>query len=430
MNPANPANPVTTQAPSVLTGAWENRGDFGDVAPPMLSRQPGEPELRGTSLFHLLEYLAFRQHAGLLRLEGKDLVVSILLTGGHVHSFRVEGTDLEAEAVRVLKSTRDVTDEAARVALERAKQENKRPTYLLFERQQVTAGQVVPAVRRAQRNLLRRLMIPGGGRFSLSPAAGADGTGSDPVQTDFRAIVVGILRDLLEGLNYPQLMPMLLPLSGRYLRADPEKRAALPGLRLSPKERHTVESVLTGNHLLQQVFDLSLVDRHACARLVYVLFAFGALEVHAQSRDRKAEETPREVLERMLREKSDADHFALLGLHWTCHPDDIERAEAALEKRFGPHARVRTLPDCAELADSLYRRMSEALETLKDPGGRRAYRLALQGEEKVAQAAKFLAQQADETVIADHGKARRLIECAIDLSDDASFVEWKTKLGL
>jgi len=331
--------------------------------------------------------------------------------------------------VRVLKATGEIRDEVARAVLERAEREGKRPTYLLFEQQAVTAGQVVPAVRRAQRNILRRLMAPGTGRFTLS-ASSVDEAGADPVQTEPRAIVTGILRDLLEGLNYPQLMPLLVPLSGRYLRADPEKRAALPGLRLAPKERHMVESVLTGNHMLQQVFDLSLLDRHACARLLYVLHAFGALEAHAHSLDRKAEETPKEVLERLLREKADADHFSLLGLHWTCHPDDIEKAEAAVETRFGPHARIRTVPDCEPLADQLYRRMLEALETLKDPGARRAYRFALQGDEKIAEAAKFLAQQADETIIADHRKARRLIECAIDLSDDASFVEWKNKLGL
>lgn len=419
----------TAPAPAAFTGIWENRGDFGDVAPPMLSRQEGEPDLRGVSLFHLLEYLAFRQVAGRLLLEGKAIRAELILTGEPIHTFRAEGADVEAEAVRVLKATREVTDEAARTALERAAQDGRRPTYLLFERQQVTAGQVVPALRRAQRNIIRRLMAAGTGRYTLETGTVTD-TASDPVQTDFRALVVGILRDLLEGLNYPHLLPMLVPLSGRYLRANPEGMAGLPGLRLGPKERHTVESVLTGAHLLPQVFDLSLLDRHECARLLYALFAFGVLEAHAHSLERKAEATPREVLERLLREKADADHFSLLGLHWTCHPEDLEKARASIEKRFGPQARVRTLPDCAPLADRLYKRMTEALEILLDPGARRAYRLALQGEEKVTQAARFLAQQADEGVMADRRKARRLIECAIDLSDDAEFVELKEKLGL
>lgn len=414
---------------TTIVGAWVNRGDFGDVAPPMPSQRPDLTSFDGLSLFHLLELLTFRQYAGRLVLESRDFRVTLVLTGETMHSFQVEGADLEAETLRVLRLNKDITEDAAHTAAERAATEGIRPTYALFERHVVTAGQVVNAFRRAQRNVIRRMMATGQGTFAFETGGIVEGA-SDPVQTDARAVVTGILRDLVTPLNYPHIAPMLQPLTGRFPKVDLERAKAIPGLRLSARERQTIDETLKGTHVLQQVFDLSLLDRHETARLLFLLHAFGLVEAHAHTLEKKKVETPKEILTRLLLEKADADHFAVLGLHWTCHPDDLLRSRATVEKRFGPNAPIRTLADCKPLAEKLYGKMSGALETLLDPGLRRAYRLALQGEEKVKQAARFLAQQADEAAIVDRRKAHRLIECALDLADDEDIVALKEKAGL
>ena len=418
------------QEPSgVCKGTFANRGTMEDLALPMPSQRAEPPVMDGLSLFHLLELLAFGGRVGRLDLQGTSLRLRLYLTGGELHAFRVlRGPDMEEATVRALVGRGDIDETLAAEVLDYAKRQNKRATFLLFERARISAGQVVMAVRGAQRGLLNRLMRETRGYFVFEEGARAD-VPRDAVRTDFRTLVASLLDEQLKRRLYPELSPYLADLERRYLGFDAQALARLPGLTLGKKEKHTAETVLDGSRTMLRCFELSTLGRRECARLIYLLRAVGALQLHAHYAGSMDEDERAAALARLAQKKADADHFTALGLRWTCHPDDIARAAELAESRFGPESALRSLPGCAALADAIYERMTSAHAALADQGPRRAYRDALFGELRIRNAALFLAKQAEESHGDDPAKARRLIECAEDLLEHPRIAEIRARLG-
>lgn len=71
---------------------------------------------------------------------------------------------------------------------------------------------------------------------------------------------------------------------------------------------------------------------------------------------------------------ADKDHFAVLGLHWSCAPGAIADAWARTKRDFGPGGPRRPLDD--QTAAKALRRIDEAWQVLNDTPKRQAYRRA------------------------------------------------------
>lgn len=409
-------------------GAYTNGGGLADLALPMPSRRTEPPKLDGASLVHLLEYIIQSRLAGRLELEGRDIGVTLVLTGGVVHTFACRGISLEDEIVRVLLEDDVITQDLASEAQDEAAKREVRATFVLFERERVTPRQVVRATRRAQGDILVKLADEPSGRFSFEQGYEPEEAGA-PVETDARALLLVLIDDLLGRFEYSNLRLGLKPLERGELCCYLESLDRIQGFELATEQRELVRTLLDGHATLDEVFAKSDLDRAATARLLYTFLAIGAFDDSRQdSAPRETAEqaaapvadpapTPVAALERLAAKLAESDHFTALGLRWTCHPGDIARAVEVNERRYGPDSPARRDPACALLVDRISDRIAEARVALETPEKRRKYRERLFGAERLRAAAEFLANKAHEAHVSNPKKAQRLLETAADLYD-------------
>ena len=131
-------------------------------------------------------------------------------------------------------------------------------------------------------------------------------------------------------------------------------------------------------------------SRETMLRLLLLLSAFGALEwkIH----DRQAEESLPVRLERMLASQRGANHFEVLGVHWSATTEDVVRACEAKKRLLGPGGEWdRAAPaTCAEL-----RSLCEAaFDALREQQRRVSYRRAVYPELDLEAVTDLLDQRA------------------------------------
>ena len=408
-------------AESALQGQLEHGDGARFLSFPLASWLPGPASLDGRSFLEVLEYYAFREASGRLSLKGSGRARVLEIAPGRLHRFVLVDGDMEERAVRALVEAGAVSPEEAEAALKDAERDGQRLTYHLFARKRMGAGQIVRAFRRAQRDLLLALLDDAEGSFEFAPCEDFDAE-ADAVETDPRALFMGILRELLRRQDESHLRELLAPLGDAPLVVNDERLDAASWLYLRPAERQCAARQLGEGRTLAELAGSEQAPIEETLRVLALLVAARIVSVPDKALREEQDERVRaqagemqERLERLVAEKAAQNHFEALGLQWTCHPSDIVAAEKAARERFGPGARIRAIDGCEDGAERLWQRLSEAAALLAEEGQRGAYREQLLGRERVVAAAKFLAGKAEEVHREDRAKAIRLIECALDL---------------
>jgi hypothetical protein len=108
------------------------------------------------------------------------------------------------------------------------------------------------------------------------------------------------------------------------------------------------------------------------------------------------------------------DHYAVLGLHWSCPPSAIAAAHNKARRDYGPQGPRRPADDA--VAHKALKRIDDAFSVLGDTDKRHAYRAATYNL-AWNQQAQLLVQQAKTAIYRkDVAEARDLLAAAVDLA--------------
>ncbi|MBI5534756.1 MAG: Hsp70 family protein [Deltaproteobacteria bacterium] len=111
------------------------------------------------------------------------------------------------------------------------------------------------------------------------------------------------------------------------------------------------------------------ISRFTALQVLFVIDLFGELTWGAPHR--KAGPTVAELVASRVKEASHANHFELLGLHWSALEEEIERAYQRMVAEYGPSSEAfREAPDAAR---TLLEAAKQARAVLAERGSRMAY---------------------------------------------------------
>jgi hypothetical protein len=139
----------------------------------------------------------------------------------------------------------------------------------------------------------------------------------------------------------------------------------------------------THTRLVKQAFqgDSTIADIQSCASgarvawdTLYLLEMYGALAWQPAEPKSDSRASMAATPEQLLAALEAKDHFAVLGLHWSCSPTEIEPAYEKLKGELGPSG-TRRVPS-KDIADAMWRRVEGAHRVLSDTAMRKRYRQA------------------------------------------------------
>lgn len=354
------------------------------AAPPPRADAPLDA---AATLPELLWHLAQSRRSGTLDLEEGDTArVVHILNGDPVF---VESGTLDETLGRLLLRQGAVTADQYERVLRRMTDdliagEDVRFGEIVVEMGFAAAEHVVETMRTQVREKLVNLF------HSPRPRARfRDGADELAVGTAFRVDAGEII---LEGVRrhygLDRLEPALGPRLDRYAALSPSFEEHRRRFRFGPREERFLQQ-LRGARTLRALVEGGGLDRVHAMQLLFALSCVDALELAADpiARERRApppsargrEHRPaepaarEEVLARHLR-TSGRSHYEVLGIAADATLETIERAYAALARRFAPERLVElSLGDAHERATEVWAQITMAHDVLRDAARRARY---------------------------------------------------------
>ena len=230
---------------------------------------------------------------------------------------------------------------------------------------------------------------------------------------DLRLSLGKFLKDALLGQYHRDLEPLMAPVMWRFVRVAAEKQDLVDALRFTKRERHAIESTLTGEYQLADAIRVSILSKNESARLLLLLFAFDAVECSTE-RMAGEEEDLGKVVEETAHRMKRYDHFTRLEGHWATHPDDLEEGYRRLLRRYGAMGKYGRDENTAEIAVRICGMVEESWKAIRDRQRRMEYRKVLVEPSQLRHSADLLWAQAETADFRSDGRAARLLRDIVD----------------
>jgi hypothetical protein len=181
------------------------------------------------------------------------------------------------------------------------------------------------------------------------------------------------LRSCLRLMNLDQVLDVLAPHLAQAPRVRPGRAAILPLLGLSPRELRFVEHVLDGAAAGEEILRRGGIGRETAIHLLFVLHLYRALEWC--SVEIRPGESPADRLRQRAFKLEKADHFEVLGVHWSVARAELDRALLHLEDELQPGGPASRLD--AQAAEQILARARRAHQAVANEQARHAYLLEI-----------------------------------------------------
>lgn len=112
-----------------------------------------------------------------------------------------------------------------------------------------------------------------------------------------------------------------------------DRRSRLARLGLPEAEERAVDYVIDGTRSFEKMLAEGYIGRTTMHRLVVLLDLYGIL--HWSQPSMAASENPVEVMTRLLSRIETANHFVVLGVHWSAPTDEIREAWEKMQSTYG-----------------------------------------------------------------------------------------------
>lgn len=409
----------------VNTGELSDLGIFGPASaedPSLLSKP---------SLVGLLTWFAYRRASGTLNIVEKGSSQYVLaIKDGSLISLERKGLAFIDEVLNNLVAEDVISAGDGAKAQAEASSNNRSVLQVLFESGACTPRALVESIRVTKQTMLDKLFEMPEAAFLWQEGSRAI-QASDPVTIDLNLFLVKLARERSRTAYFSELEPFLGSYMGRYPLKSKKLTPAIAGVALTDKERRVVEEIGDGSITLKEVISLSLLSRNMTARLFFFCAMLGFVEFRKIPLPKGGVEALEEELQAALQRMDAEDHFTRLEIHWTSHPKKLDAAYQKMEQRYGVKNKARRQSQqAAELSDQILNLMRESLDVLTDQESRRAYRREIMDETKLTFGTDFLFKQAHLAKFrGELGKAKEIIESAIDVQPKQKFIDFHRALG-
>jgi hypothetical protein len=166
---------------------------------------------------------------------------------------------------------------------------------------------------------------------------------------------------------------VLEPLLTQAPRVRSSRAALVPLLGLSPRELRFVEHVLDGSTAGEEILRRGGIGQETAIHLLFVLHLFRAIEWCAVVC--RPGESPADQLRQRAHKLEKADHFEVLGVHWSVARADLDRALLRIEEEMKPGGTASQLD--AQAAGQILARARLAYQSVASREARHAYLLEL-----------------------------------------------------
>jgi len=415
----------------LIEGTFNNSGELDDLGlfAPVAVEDPSL--LNGRSLASFLAWLAFRRASGTLFLvDETSKSMTVTVKDGSLATLERDSLPFIDEVMNNLVSNDVISAEAGAEAQANSDSGGKSTLQNLFESGACTPRALVDAIRITKQGLVNELLgIP---KASFKWQAGVQAIkASDPVTIDLNLFLVKLVRERGRSAYYTELELYLHDFMGRYPLKSDILTPAISGVALTDKERRVLDEIADGSITLKEVISLSLLSRNMTARMFFFCCLLGFVEFRKLPLPKGGIEALETELKKIFDRVKGEDHFARLEIHWTSHPNRISPGYEKMRKRYGPlNMTRRQSMTASELADSILALMEESRNVLIDQEARRSYRHEIMDDTKLVFGTDFLFKQAHLAKFrGDIGKAREIIESAIDILPTQKFVNFRRSLG-
>jgi len=440
-SPAAP-KPVSEAGPAGPSGqAVFGQALAGLTAESLMSQFPargrGFPVGEGVTLYRVVAGLAANEMSGELEIEVDGKAGRLFLKSGTLLGVEPYGASFDEHFAKHLVTNRLAEEEPIRKAAADAQAHEKPLALTLYENRAVGLDVMGRELKKVKEELFFALLVPpkeGAARYRFHPRP-RFGRKFDPVRLHLIGALGNVVRRVLAHKYAMDLDPLLEQFRFKYGVMKNNELIPIELLNPNEKEKHGVKYVFNGPNRLHESYGLCLLTRHGTARWVTMLHHFDLIEWKDEPVAVAGGETVEEVLDREWRSMEGQDHFSRLDIHWGAHPSKYDKALDRILKKYGPEgALAGNSEQAADLCSRIIVLAKESHVYLKDRKQRRAYRLELQGEQRVRRAAEFLVKQAElHRFRSDWDMAFELIEAAIDMHEHPAFVakaqQWRHEKG-
>lgn len=300
---------------------------------------------------------------------------------------------------------------------------------LLLGMDNISARQILQVVRLARKGVLDDIVSIRSGEAVLDPSARLD-TSKDPIKIDVLQYVNDHVYAMLKKHYYRDLASNFDKFFGMYPIVSGSMSEDNRNKLLTDDEKKSVEN-MDGSITLKDYFAMTNLSKHDAARLLTRLLLLNFMKFEKNPTTDASIRKREEGLERFLARFSMDDQFTRLGVHWTAHTSDIEKAFQKRIRDWGPDSDIRKISEkTSKLCEQLFKFSQDAYEILADTEQRQEYRNRIIERRKRIDGADFLYQQAQISLFrGDTEDARRLIESSLDIVEKPLYRKFYNELG-
>ncbi|HEY8208595.1 MAG TPA: J domain-containing protein [Myxococcaceae bacterium] len=238
-----------------------------------------------------------------------------------------------------------------------------------------------------------------------------------PFSASLASIRFSVLRELLKRYGEADLGSGLSARMGMSPKLNAHGMGLLRVIGLSEPQLRMAQRLLGGSHPLDVVLNNGIGIRSTWAVIYLEQLLGGMTWVEPQPRENVVVEELRFLVERLRV----ADHFEVLGLHYTSPPRSVDRAYERLQREYGPGSRAAA--QSAKLAEEIWQRVQQAYGTLKTAVGRKQYRKDRFPNVRMDYASQIVTSQSQLAEMrGELDLAIDLLEAAIELNPTAELM--------
>lgn len=300
---------------------------------------------------------------------------------------------------------------------------------LLLGMGNITAQQILQVFKLTRKDILNEVVGIKSGEAELDTSSRLN-ISKDPIKIDILQYVNDYIYTILKKLYYRDLGSIFDEFMGMYPTVSKSMSNVLMNNLLTDDEKKTLE-VMDGSITLKDYFAMTKLSKHAAARMLVRLLFLNFMQFAKKTGSDASIKKKEEELTDLVAKFSRSDYFDRLGVHWTAHKSEIEKAFQKRVKNWGPDADLRKVSEkVSELCVKLFKYTQDAYQVLSDTEKRKEYRKQNVEKRKLIDGADFLYQQAQISLFrGDINAAKRLIESSLDIDERPIYRKFYKKIG-
>lgn len=406
------------QQPSELVGVYGHVGSVAALGTFAAEDGYVDPLDRGQTydgaLFPVLRAMAETEASGRLTVLVNDQVtLDVGLREGKVTMARERGVGNNESLYLALKELRPTAETLIDKAMEEATRKGLSLSRLLVDKGYLNGKEIVRAILESKLNQLGTAIEAESGAYHWVGQS-AKAVKDDPAALPLDGLMCLWLRRFTHSFYEQELHERLRGLMEYYPRISAENAAWIRKWGWPEREVNGLRSTFDGRLQLSECLHGTSLSLAAAARIATAAIALNKIELLHGAVSTTAVVSLEQSLGDEYERIKKANYFGRLGLHWTCHPEDIRRMMGQLRDRYAPKPTHQGMESA--IRHAITGLLEEAFSVLNNKETRLSYREKEIGPVEIHNMATFMFEQARQMRLrGERAEAIRQLEAVQDL---------------